>query len=96
MALRFSSGELLLLFDALGRQVAEQDALGRRTTVTFDAAGNAVLKVDARNWAVTYQLDLLNREQGRQYRDGSRVTLGYDAASQVTQVFNALGLWTRT
>ena len=41
----------------MGRQTEEIDVLNRRTTLTYDLAGQRTQKADARGYEISYQFD---------------------------------------
>lgn len=51
---------------------------------------------DGRGWAITATCDAAGRPTGEQYRDGTRVTMLFDAAGQMLSAQEAGGNWSRT
>jgi YD repeat-containing protein len=82
------------VFDALARRQARVDPLGRRTTTAYDARGSTVQRTDAKAQIETRTYDTLGRYSGSQFADATRVTVGYNPVSQVTQMANQLGAYT--
>jgi uncharacterized protein RhaS with RHS repeats len=72
------------------------DALGRITTLAYDAAGNQNLRVDGRGYATTYTLDGMRRMVGRLYPDASRNTFVYDEVSNRVRMEDTTGVTSST
>ncbi len=49
-------------------------------------------RVGGRGWPTTYAYDALDRETGRVYRDGSRVTAAFDTAGRRTRMEDGAGI----
>jgi len=86
-----NGGRWSSLFDARGSERATQDPLGALHTYQFDAVGNRIHRLDARQWPTTCSFDALDRESVRLYRDSSRVTWGYDSAGRLVLMADETG-----
>ncbi len=78
-------------YDALGRPVAVEDALGNRTYTRYDALGNRVVVTDANGAVTAYGYDGLNQPVSIQSPD-SGVQYAYDAAGRRVVMTDSLGV----
>lgn len=84
-------------YDALGRTIAESDALDHTWGYFYDAAGNLVRLVDANGATTEYTYDGLGRQSGIDYPDpDADVSYAYNALGWRTVMTDGLGLtqWT--
>ena len=75
----------------LNQRVATVDALGNRSTVAFDAAGNVLAVTNARGYTTTYAYDAAGQQTTVKDALGNVTTTAYDAASEVTAVTDPRG-----
>jgi RHS repeat-associated protein len=78
-------------FDGLGRQVAEVDAHGNRTTFHYDAPGNLLRAIDPAGFFTENAYDGLDRRTSSVRPAGISETFLYDKASRLVAYRDALG-----
>jgi RHS repeat-associated protein len=65
---------------------------GAFTTFSHDPVGNTILRVDARSWATTYTMDVLNRTAVSAYMDGTITTNTWNQIGQQTTMQDTTGI----
>lgn len=78
-------------FDALGRQIWREDALGNRAETVWDARSNAAVSIDPEGHVTSRVFDSLDRLVTETQPEGIEVTRGYDPASRLSTYTDALG-----
>ena len=85
-----------LAYDAFGHTTAITDALGRVTTMQYDASQNPLTTTDPLGHQTTFGYDANNHRISVTRPDGAVLTTGYDPAGNVVTQTDALGRQTLT
>ena len=78
------------------QQVTQTDSLLRVQTVTFDAASQPVVRIDARSFRVSQVFDNAGQLVGIRYPDSSRVTQAFDQVANRRVLRDTTGSYTTT
>jgi YD repeat-containing protein len=76
-------------YDALGRLLHEQDALGKSEYYSYDPAGNLVMLTNGDGQTAYYSFDAANRLTAIAFPDGAAPSFSYDAASRLTSAYQS-------
>ncbi len=78
-------------YDALGRRLWSEDALGNREQTLWDAHSNPIVSIDAEGNLTARTFDSLGRLLSETRPEGIAVSYSYDAAGRVVRYTDALG-----
>ncbi|MCI0633541.1 MAG: hypothetical protein L0206_06450, partial [Actinobacteria bacterium] len=78
-------------YDALGRRLWSEDALGNRTQTLWDARSNPVVSIDAESNLTARTFDSLDRLRIEMRPEGIAVSYSYDPAGRLLRYTDALG-----
>jgi|GEM_PF-1207430 len=78
-------------YDAIDRVIAITDALGNRSTMTYDEVGNMVTKTDALGRTTEYTFDVYRRLTRTDFADGSFTSASYDPEGNQISTTDQLG-----
>jgi RHS repeat-associated protein len=78
-------------YDANGKVLYREDALGKRTAFTYDAIGNLLTTTNALNQTTTLAYDYRNRVVSSTDPAGAITTFAYDLNNNLLSITNALG-----
>jgi YD repeat-containing protein len=85
-----------MTYDNAGRQKSIENAVGKKTTWSYDGAGCTTTIIDARGQIKSTVFDAAGQLGTILYSDGTQVTFGHDAGGRRTTKIDSTGSTTYT